>query len=55
MSPTSKSRAGKDKIEKGIDDLETKELTKVIKKEVTPDSDQYLEYLSLFIGLYKLK
>lgn len=36
-------------------ELKNNKLTKVIKKEVTPDSDQYLEYLSLFIGLYKLK
>lgn len=30
-------------------------LTKVIKKEVHSDSERYLEYLSWFISLYKLK
>lgn len=27
----------------------------VIKKEITPDSDEYIDYLKWFVGLYKLK
>lgn len=53
MSPTSKSRVRKDKIEKGIDDLETKELTKVITVRIDNELNNNLDILMEKLGLSK--